>query len=107
MNAHPLADALPLMEGAELDDLVASIAKHGLVDLIVRQNGLIVDGRNREIACKLAGVEPRYIEYAENIGNASPKGLRHAPPRGRGLAQEKSPQPSRRRIQSSRPGGEP
>src|SRR5262245_46086729 len=60
---HPLADVLPLVEGAEFDRLVADIAKHGLLTPITPYQGLMLDGRNRERGCHAAGVEPRYVEF--------------------------------------------
>jgi ParB-like chromosome segregation protein Spo0J len=60
---HPLADMLPLVEGAEIDRLVADIIENGLLNPITRYQGQILDGRNRERACRAAGVEPRYVEF--------------------------------------------
>lgn len=62
-EAHPLADAFPLMNRDEFKNLVASIKQHGLLDPVVRRNLLIIDGRNRLRACAEAGVEPRFVEY--------------------------------------------
>ena len=60
---HPLANVLPLTEGAEFDRLVADIAEHGLHNPITLLDGLVLEGRNRERACPAAGVEPRYVEF--------------------------------------------
>ena len=60
---HPLADVLPLVEGAEFDRLVADIIENGLLNPITCYQGQILDGRNRERACRAAGVEPRYVEF--------------------------------------------
>jgi ParB-like chromosome segregation protein Spo0J len=57
-NFHPVANAWPLISEAELDDLAADIAAHGLHNAIWRhQDGRIIDGRNRWLACQKAGVE--------------------------------------------------
>ncbi len=54
---HPLADTLPLLEGQEFDDLVASIRENGQRDPISIYKGQIIDGRNRYRACQAAGVK--------------------------------------------------
>jgi N6-adenosine-specific RNA methylase IME4 len=60
---HPLAEILPLLEGAEFEELVADIAEHRLLNPIMLFEGKILDGRNRYRACRAAGVEPRYVEF--------------------------------------------
>ena len=64
MKSHPAAEAYRLMTDEELADLTADITRNGLIDAIITTEyegkDVIVDGRNREQACKLAGVEPRY-----------------------------------------------
>jgi ParB-like nuclease domain len=60
-HIHPLADLFPMLQGDDLDDLVADIRTNGLIQPIVLDgDGAIVDGRNRALACDQAGVEPRY-----------------------------------------------
>src|SRR5262245_24291659 len=58
LEFHPIADMFPLMEGEELDALVADIRANGLLESIVTYEGMILDGRNRCRACLAAGVEP-------------------------------------------------
>jgi N6-adenosine-specific RNA methylase IME4/ParB-like chromosome segregation protein Spo0J len=60
---HPLADVLPLIEGAEFDRLVTDIAKNGLLNAITIHDDMILDGRNRERACRAAGVQPVYAPF--------------------------------------------
>lgn len=59
--AHPDAERFPWMEPDELDELVEDIRTNGQEEDCVRlPDGRLIDGRNRELACRIAGVEPRY-----------------------------------------------
>ena len=58
---HPASSIFPLLDGDDLDDLVEDIRSNGLrVPILVDRQGRIIDGRNRQVACLMAGVEPRY-----------------------------------------------
>jgi len=59
---HPDAQLFPMMSETELLDLATDIAATELHEAIKLDPAgeFIVDGRNREAACGLAGVEPRY-----------------------------------------------
>ncbi len=60
-QAHPVADALRWMREDEIDALAADIGEIGLKHKIQRlPDGRILDGRNRELACRIAGIEPEY-----------------------------------------------
>ena len=59
-EAHPAAEAFPMMEGKAFDEFVEDIKSNGLVEPIKLLNDKIIDGRNRQSACIVAGVEPRY-----------------------------------------------
>ena len=63
MQAHPLADAFPLLEGEEFDKLVADIEANGLLHPVVRHEGMILDGRNRFNACQRLGIPHREVEF--------------------------------------------
>jgi ParB-like chromosome segregation protein Spo0J len=64
MKFHPLAEIFPLLEEGHLQELAADIRDHGLRQPIVTYQGLVLDGRNRLAACEIAGVEPRFEEFA-------------------------------------------
>ena len=53
----------------ELKTLAADIKANGLRNPIVRYKGQILDGRNRWLACKIAGVKPHFVEWS---GKGSP-----------------------------------
>ncbi len=57
---HPIACMFPLLEGGEFAAVVDDIRAYGLLESIVLFEGMILDGRNRDRACREAGVEPRY-----------------------------------------------
>jgi len=63
MNTHPVAEMFPMMSAAELAEMADSIKREGLLNPCVQQGGVLLDGRNRIAACKLAGVEPCFVEY--------------------------------------------
>jgi hypothetical protein len=60
LKPHPVAAIFPLLDGVELQQLAEDVRAHGLLEPIVVHEGMILDGRNRQRACELAGVEPRY-----------------------------------------------
>ena len=66
---HPICLLFPQMTDQELKDLAEDIRQKGLLHDILLHEGKILDGRNRYLACKLAGVEPRFKEWK---GEGSP-----------------------------------
>lgn len=58
--AHPAALLFPMMSDQELRELAEDIRTNGLLEPIIEHEGMILDGRNREAACELVSVEPRY-----------------------------------------------
>lgn len=64
MKAHPYADIFPMLSEEELSDLAADIKANDLLNpistVMVGDEEMILDGRNRAVACEMAGVEPRY-----------------------------------------------
>jgi N6-adenosine-specific RNA methylase IME4 len=63
MESHPIAKMFPMMNEDELAALAADIAAHGLHRPIILLNGMILDGRNRFEACKIARWAPRFIDF--------------------------------------------
>jgi hypothetical protein len=71
-GVHPIAELFPMMSNDELDDLAADIKEHGqLHPMIVDDDGLLIDGRNRRRACEIAGVEP----WIEKLNGHDPVAL--------------------------------
>jgi hypothetical protein len=60
---HDDAALFPLMEEEELRALADDILAHGQRNPARRYKGKIIDGRNRVLACDLAGVEPWIIDW--------------------------------------------
>jgi hypothetical protein len=60
---HPVADIFEPLKGEEFDALVKDIKANGLNEPITVHEGQILDGRNRERACVVAGVKPHYRTY--------------------------------------------
>lgn len=60
-EVHPLAALFPMMAEDELADLAADIKAHGLLHpIVIDDQGLLIDGRNRLQGCELAEVEPQF-----------------------------------------------
>ena len=58
---HPVAELFPLLDDHGLRELADDIRMHGLREPIATDEaGAIIDGRNRYLACQIAGVEPRF-----------------------------------------------
>jgi len=53
----------------ELATLAHGIHERGLLDSIVLHEGRVLDGRNRQRACEIAGVEPRYVTWGGQGGS--------------------------------------
>jgi ParB-like chromosome segregation protein Spo0J len=60
---HRISQVFPLMSDAEIDELAGDIMANGLTHPIILFERRILDGRNRYLACKKAGVEPTFCEY--------------------------------------------
>ena len=60
---HPACKLFPKLGKAELQELADDIKANGLQNPIVLFEGKILDGRNRDAACKIAGVRPRFEKW--------------------------------------------
>lgn len=67
LESHPAAKLFPMMEGEPMKELAANIRKYGLINSIVLHDGLILDGRNRHMACALAGIEPHFTNWDSDL----------------------------------------
>ena len=63
LHFHPIAQCWRMLNQSELSDLTADILAHGQIHDIVLFEGLVLDGRNRYLACIAAGVQPRFIDF--------------------------------------------
>ena len=66
MGFHPVSALFPELPKNEFEALVADIAQNGLREPIHVMGKAIIDGRHRYRACLAAGVEPQFIQVAEN-----------------------------------------
>lgn len=72
-ETHPFAEMFPLMPQPELKELAKDIKKaKGLTDPIVLYEGKVLDGRNRLIACEMARVKPRFVQFEREFPNGDP-----------------------------------
>ena len=58
---HPYAALFPMLDDEELQKLADDIRQNGqLYPIILDNDSRVVEGRNRLVACRLAGVEPEF-----------------------------------------------
>jgi hypothetical protein len=65
LPVHPVCNLLPLMGEEASTKLTEDIKEHGLIEPIVLHEGEIVDGRNWLLACRQAGVKPRFVKWTD------------------------------------------
>ena len=67
MKIHPYANLFPMQSDEEIQTLADDIAKHGLrQNIVIDEDEMILDGRNRSLACAIAQVEPVYEPFVGN-----------------------------------------
>ena len=69
MEFHPIANILPMMMAEEFAAFKEDIRANGQQEPIWTFEGQIIDGRNRFVACRELGLEPKYREW---MGSGSP-----------------------------------
>ena len=62
---HPYCVMFPQATLRELHDMSDDIATNGLKEDIILYDGMILDGRNRYLACEIAKIDPCFVEYDE------------------------------------------
>jgi ParB-like chromosome segregation protein Spo0J len=61
---HEVASIFPMMGKEDLDELILDIQQNGLLEPIwLNTEGLIIDGRNRYLACRQLSLTPTYRTY--------------------------------------------
>lgn len=60
---HELCLLFPQADDLTIEEMAYDIQQNGQTDPIVLYQGKILDGRNRYLACKKAGIKPQTIEY--------------------------------------------
>lgn len=63
MKFHPYSEIFPLLSDQELQELADDIRQHGLREDIWTFGGMILDGRNRFLACQKANEKPRFRKF--------------------------------------------
>lgn len=71
-KVHPFADAFPLIQGDDFNELVADIKRQGLrTPVVLNHDGsVLIDGRNRLRACEAAGVDAVFEKLPERYTDA-------------------------------------
>jgi len=64
---HEAANMFPLFAGDDFDALVDDIKTNGQMEPILTIDGKVVDGRNRQLACIAAGVDPQMREMPSDM----------------------------------------
>lgn len=65
-NWHEAANLFPLLPPEDLHELAQDISENGLLNPVVVFESKVLDGRNRLLACKEAGVKPVFTEWKED-----------------------------------------
>jgi hypothetical protein len=63
MEFHRFSLLFPELKASELNQLAEDIKANGLIEPITLYEGKVLEGRNRWLACEIAGVEPKTVPY--------------------------------------------
>jgi phage N-6-adenine-methyltransferase len=63
---HEAASVLPLLAPEEMKELADDISANGLLNPVILHEGKVLDGRNRAIACKMAGIDVKVDYWKKN-----------------------------------------
>jgi len=67
LEYHPAAGEFPLLDDGRMRDLAEDIKVHGQREPLRTCGGMILDGRNRYLACRAAGIEPRIEQLPDHV----------------------------------------
>ncbi|MGA7312642.1 MAG: ParB N-terminal domain-containing protein [Silvibacterium sp.] len=71
MKFHPVCELFPTLNDEELRELAEDIRQNGQIHPILTHDNFIIDGKNRYLACELAGVPPKIEEWKPASENQS------------------------------------
>lgn len=71
-NIHPAANIFPMMSQEGLRQMAEDIREHGLQEPVWMHQGQVLDGRNRLVACDLAGVAPKFTQWVPRNSDDTP-----------------------------------
>lgn len=69
-EAHPIANIFPMIQDKDIEVLAQDIKAHGLRNVAYVYEDKLLDGRNRQKACKIAKVEFRTKEFKGSFDEA-------------------------------------
>lgn len=69
LKAHPAADIFPVASAEAITSMAEDIRARGLLEPIALEpgTGLVIDGRARAAACRMAGIEPRFVDLPAGV----------------------------------------
>lgn len=70
MQWHPIACIFPMLSDDELANLADDIAEHGQREPVVMFEDMVLDGRNRWLACRMRDIEPKTRNFSGSRSQA-------------------------------------